>query len=130
MESPMIENYKDLLVWQKAVLAAREAYRIGSALPETEKFGLASQLRRAAVSISINIAEGNQRTSRKEYARFIEIAIGSVNEVEAILTLIGELYSLNPANIKVLSDELITLRKMLFGLRNKLRATQPVTRNP
>ena len=119
----MIENYKDLLVWQKAVKAAREAYRIASALPDTEKFGLASQLRRAAVSISINIAEGKQRTSRKEYARFIEIAIGSVNEVEAILTLIGELYSLNPANITMLSDELITLRKMLFGLRNKLRAT-------
>jgi four helix bundle protein len=123
MEYPMIENYKDLLVWQKAVLAAREAYRIASALPDTEKFGLASQLRRAAVSISINIAEGKQRTSRKEYARFIEIAIGSVNEVEAILTLIGELYSLNPASFKVLSDELITLRMMLFGLRNKLRAT-------
>ena len=119
----MIENYKDLLVWQKAVLAAREAYRIASALPDTEKSGLASQLRRAAVSISINIAEGKQRTSRKEYARFIEIAIGSVNEVEAILTLIGELYSLNPASFKVLSDELITLRMMLFGLRNKLRAT-------
>ena len=119
----MIENYKDLLVWQKAVLAAREAYRIASALPDTEKFGLASQLRRAAVSISINIAEGKQRTSRKEYARFIEVAIGSVNEVEVILTLIGELYSLNPASFEVLSDELINLRKMLFGLRNKLRAT-------
>lgn len=125
----MIENYKDVLVWQRAVLAAREAYQIANALPDTEKFGLASQLRRAAVSISINIAEGKRRTSRKEYARFIEIAIGSVNEVEAILTLIGELYSLNPADIKVLSDELITLRKMLFGLRNKLRATQPVTRH-
>ncbi|MBU3699909.1 MAG: four helix bundle protein [Candidatus Kapabacteria bacterium] len=123
MESPMIENYKDLLVWQKAVSMAREAYSVASGLPEIERFGLANQLRRAAVSVSINIAEGKQRTSRKEYARFIEIAIGSVNEVEAILTLIGELYKLNPTVNDGLSADIVTIRKMLFGLRNRLRET-------
>ena len=69
-------NFEKLETWQKAITFADEVYRITRAFPNDERFGLTNQMRRAAVSISSNIAEGTSRSSRTDYARFVEIAAG------------------------------------------------------
>jgi len=74
-------NFEKLDVWQKAVAFADLVYSLTRDFPEPERFGLISQMRRAAVSVSANIAEGSSRTSRDDYARFVEIATGSLFEV-------------------------------------------------
>ncbi|MCE5279057.1 MAG: four helix bundle protein [Planctomycetaceae bacterium] len=84
-----IRDYKDLIVWQKAMELVEEAYRVSMQFPKEEMFGLRNQLRRAAVSIPSNIAEGNGRMTRDDYVRFLAMAAGSCNEVEtqALLSL-------------------------------------------
>lgn len=74
-------NFEKLEVWQKSIEFADFVYSVTKTFPEDERFGLTSQMRRAAVSISSNIAEGSSRFSRDDYARFLEIATGSVFEV-------------------------------------------------
>jgi len=74
-------NFEKLEVWQKAILFANSVYSITRSFPDNERFGLTSQMRRAAVSISSNIAEGSSRFSNRNFARFIEYATGSVFEV-------------------------------------------------
>ena len=77
-----MNNYKELIVWQKARMLVKSAYTLTTQLPSEEKFGLISQMRRCAISIPSNIAEGASRTSNKEFAHFLEIAYGSCFELE------------------------------------------------
>ena len=80
-------TFRDLNVWQKAVELAEESYRLAKKLPKAEECGLASQLRRAAVSIPSNIAEGQGRRGSREFARFLAIAHGSLVELETLVAL-------------------------------------------
>lgn len=75
-------NYKDLQVWQKAMSLSVDIYKLTNTFPKHELFSLVSQMRRSAVSIASNIAEGNGRESEKEFVRFLQIAKGSANELE------------------------------------------------
>jgi four helix bundle protein len=77
-----MKDYKKLLVWQKGIELCRMVYELTSTLPSSEKFGLASQMNRCVVSIPSNIAEGSSRRSEKDYYRFLEIAMGSIYELE------------------------------------------------
>ena len=77
-----ISSYKKLIAWQRAMDLMEEVYRITVSLPKEEKYGLISQIRRAAVSIPSNIAEGFGRTGRDDFLRFLDMALGSTNEVE------------------------------------------------
>jgi four helix bundle protein len=86
-----IKTFRDLIVWQKAMLLARSIYHVTALLPESEKFGLANQIRRAAVSVPSNIAEGYGRQSRADYLRFLRQARGSLMELQTQLILIEEL---------------------------------------
>ncbi len=81
------KSYRDLLVWQKGMGIVLEVYRLTSRFPREEEYGLKAQMRRAAVSIPSNIAEGQARHQRKEFARFLRIAMGSVAELETQLEL-------------------------------------------
>jgi len=91
-------NYRDLRVWNTAMSLAVEVYRITKRFPKAEQFGLTIQLRRAAVSVPSNIAEGHARSTRGEYKHFLSIARGSVVEVEVQLTLAKQLgYVQSPA---------------------------------
>src|SRR5689334_4390965 len=94
--SNVAPSYRDLRVWNAAVSLVLEVYRITETFPQTERFGLTSQLRRAAVSIASNIAEGHSRTTRGEYKNSVSIARGSVAEVEVQLILAKELDYLRP----------------------------------
>src|SRR5713226_4613662 len=85
-----IQSYLDLLVWQKGMRLAAEAYRLAKVLPKAEEYRLTSQLLRAAASVPANIAEGHARGTRKDYAHFVSIARGSLAETETILLLLVE----------------------------------------
>ncbi len=83
--------HRKLVVWQESILFTKEIYKLCSSLPELEKFGLVSQLKRAAVSIAANIAEGAARQSKKEFCRFLYFSQGSSSEIDTLLELIKEL---------------------------------------
>jgi four helix bundle protein len=84
-------GYRDLLVWQKGILLAKEVYRLTRDFPADEKWGLVSQMRRAAVSVPSNIAEGQARRTTKDFIQFISIAEGSIAELDTQLILAYEM---------------------------------------
>lgn len=112
------------MVWQKAMLLVEEVYRLTQVLPADERYGLASQLRRAAVSVPSNIAEGHARSSTKEYLHHVSFAFGSLAEMETQVELckrLGYLVSEDSMRFDGLSDE---VGKMLRGLRAGLARIQ------
>ena len=115
-----IESYQDLLVWQKSIDLVAEVYRIAGKLPLNERYGLTSQLRRAAVSVSANIAEGFGRWHANEFVRFLLIANGSVKEVETHMFIGNKLGLLSSADTKVALQMASEISKMIFSLRDKL----------
>ena len=115
-----IQSYKELIVWQKAFTLAELVYQLTEQFPEKEKYGLASQMRRAAVSIPSNIAEGKKRGTRKDFVRFLRIADGSVAELETQVLLAKEFY---PAHDFLIAEGLISeIQKMLTVMVHKLSA--------
>lgn len=117
----MLKSYRDLLVWQKAVELAVLIYRLTEGFPKREIYGLASQIRRAGVSVPSNIAEGYGRGSRKEYLRFLSIAQGSLKELETQTILAQRLgYATVSQAERILSDSEV-VGKMLGGLIRSLR---------
>jgi four helix bundle protein len=117
----MIRTYRDLEVWQRGMALAKEVYALARSLPSEERFGLISQLQRAAVSVPANIAEGHARDSTKEYLRFVSIALGSLAEVGTLVELATGLY---PIEIN-LANEINELRLMLRGLQGSLKNKLP-----
>jgi four helix bundle protein len=89
--SERITRFQDLRVWQAALVLVRGVYAFCRTLPPSERFGLIDQLHRAVISAPANIAEGHGRGTRRDYARFVSIALGSIREVEALLIVAGEL---------------------------------------
>lgn len=114
-------RFQELEVWQQAIQFADLIYEQTGRFPSEEKFGLSSQLRRAAVSISSNIAEGNGRPSNTEYARFVEIAYSSLMEVVSQLHIAQLRNYLTQADLDHLNDRAERIARMLSGLRNSLR---------
>ena len=119
----MAKSYRELIVWQKAMMLAESVYAVAKALPDVERFGLAGQMRRAAVSVPSNIAEGHERRSRAEYRRFIAIACGSLAELETQLELAQRLHDMNPDTTQhavSLADE---TGRLLRSIERSLRVT-------
>jgi four helix bundle protein len=87
MENKKIESYKDLIVWQKGIELVNEIYVLTKRFPKEEIYGLTNQMRRAAVSIPANIAEGWGRNSTKNYIQFIRISRGSLYEIETMIVI-------------------------------------------
>ncbi|SMC79668.1 four helix bundle protein [Chryseobacterium sp. YR221] len=114
-------NFKDLLVWQKAIDFVTEIYKNTESFPKDEIYGLISQLRRAAVSIPSNIAEGNSRRSKLDYLQFLKISRGSCAEVETQLIISKKLNFLTEENYLKLNQDIIEISKMLNGLINSLQ---------
>lgn len=90
-EKSIVSTYRDLVVWQKSIDLVKECYELSDSFPQREIYGLSQQLRRAAVSIPSNIAEGNGREGVKDYIRFLNIARGSLKEVETQLIIAEKL---------------------------------------
>ena len=115
-----MESYKDLVVWQKAMLLVKETYTIVKLLPKEEQYALSDQMRRAAVSIPSNIAEGYGRNSTNDYIRFLNIARGSKYELETQIQICVMLNYFSEENAKIalaLSEE---IGKMINTLIKKL----------
>ncbi len=117
---PTVRDYKDLLVWQKAMELARQVYRVSGTLPAEEKFGLISQLRRAAVSVPSNIAEGQARNTTGEFIQFISHAEGSLAELDTQLRLASDLEFIRQPSLEVVIPRVVELQKMLKALRRSL----------
>lgn len=109
-------SYRDLLVWQKAMDLAELVYEASSQFPSDERFGLTSQIRRAAVSIASNIAEGHGRETAGAFAQFLRTARGSLKEVETQIILAGRLGFLEPNTVGQLVRVTNELGRMLHGL--------------
>jgi four helix bundle protein len=122
-----MKGYPDLKVWTKAMDLAAHVYALSPAMPRTEQFGMTNQMQRAAASVPANIAEGYQRGTRKDYARFISIARGSLAEAETFLRLavrVGHLTTEQVAPALQLADE---LSRMLTRLKQRLDQVPPQT---
>ncbi|MEW5787466.1 MAG: four helix bundle protein [Pseudomonadota bacterium] len=115
-----MESYRRLLVWQKAMDLAEGIYRLAGSFPQHELYGLTSQIRRAAVSIPSNIAEGRERGSDKDFMRFLGIALGSLAELETQLLLSQRLGYVAEADLQSLVPLADEVGKMLRGLKRSL----------
>jgi four helix bundle protein len=118
-----IRNYKDLLVWQEGMKLAKQIYVLTSSFPADEKFGLVAQMRRAAVSVPSNIAEGQARKTTGEFKQFLGIAQGSLAELDTQIILSVELSLATSNGIHEISNAITKLQKMMNALQSKLITT-------
>ncbi|WP_425391390.1 four helix bundle protein [Ekhidna sp.] len=117
-----MRDFKNLEVWKEAHQIALDCYRVSSYFPSDEKFGLTSQLRRSALSIPTNLAEGCGRGSQKDLKRFCDIAMGSASEVEYLLFFINEIGILQNGDYESLSGSLVRMKKRLNAFIQKLKS--------
>lgn len=121
-ENGVVESFKDLVVWQRAIQMFLSVYKLTGSFPPSEQFGLTQQLRRASVSVASNIAEGYGRSTKGEYLQFLGHARGSNCEIQTQL-VIAEGLGLGKANARHESDDLCQeIGRMLTSLTRKLRA--------
>ena len=114
-------NFEKLEVWQKAIVLADFVYSATKAFPADERFGLTNQMRRAAVSISSNIAEGSSRSSKPDFKRFTEIAVGSLYELVSQALIANRQNYLNENNFQKIYESAEELNRMLSGLKSYLK---------
>ena len=119
----IIQSHKDLAVWQKAMDLVTQVYELSSSFPRHEVYGLTAQLRRAAVSVPANIAEGNARSSRRDYARFLSIARGSLVEAETLVLISRRLNYTGGNTADPILLQIGELSRMLRALHGKLTRT-------
>jgi four helix bundle protein len=116
-----MRTHKDLDVWKGAIVLTKAVYEISEKFPKREDFALTSQMRRAAVSVASNIAEGAGRYSKKEFERFLYISLGSLSELDTQLIIARELDYIRDDVLKKFDLEIKLLRKMMFGLIKSLK---------
>jgi four helix bundle protein len=108
-----IQNFEDSRIWQAAIKLAADVYRLAKMLPENEKFAMSSQIRRAVVSVSTNIAEGFGRTGKKEKIQFYNIAYGSLLETKSLLLLGVELGFFSSQDTTLMMEQIVSLQKQI-----------------
>jgi four helix bundle protein len=116
-----MQNFKDLLIWQEAHQLTLKIYESSKTFPKEETFGITSQLRRAAVSIPCNIAEGCGRYTSKDFANFLQIALGSTNETDYMTLLAKDLKYLSEDQYLDVQERLNKVRAMNINLIDKVR---------
>ena len=117
-----MKNFRDLMVWQKSHALALSIYQVTREFPKGELYGLTSQLRRSAVSIPANIAEGCGRGSDADLGRFLQMAMGSACEVEYHLLLANDLEYLSPDAFQDCNNKVCEVKRMLASFLQKLKA--------
>lgn len=116
-----VQNYRDLIVWQKAMLLTKLVYKLTSDFPKHEQYGLTSQVRRAAISIPSNIAEGQARTGSAEFKNFLSISAGSRAEVETQLILAHEFNYISDGELAKALELADEIKRMTHSLISKLK---------
>ena len=112
--------FNKLQIWGKGMNLVNLVYEMSKSFPKEERYGLISQIRRSAVSVPSNIAEGSQRKSNKEFANFILISKGSLAELQTQLIISLKQQYIKESDLKLVMDEIIELDKMLFAFHKKL----------
>ena len=115
-----VRSYKDLLIWQKAVDLVTDVYRNIKKFPSDERFVLGEQIRRSAISVPSNIAEGQARKHTAEFRQFLYISLGSLAELDTQIIISEKLEYLNEEDASLFSKNITELRKMIFGVIRKL----------
>ena len=116
-----MRNFRNLNIWQQGIELVTYVYEVAAQLPKEEKYGIASQICRASVSIPSNIAEGCSRNSDIEYKRFLEIALGSAFELETQLVIIQKLRFINSDSLEKIFDLLTIEQKMVNNLISEIK---------
>lgn len=119
VKNKTVRHHRELLVWQEAIALVKLVYQISSSFPKEEQFGLIAQMRRAAVSVPSNIAEGAARISRKEFVQFLAIARGSLSELETQIVIAQELGFI--ADCHPCMAQIERIFRLLNGLMSSLR---------
>jgi len=119
----MIKSYRDLIVWQKSMQLVTETYRLTKTFPKDEQYGLTSQIRRSAVSIPSNMAEGYGRKSKNDYARFLQIARGSLYEFQTQLEICLRLDFISNRGFGDICEKSREIEKMLNSLISKVKVS-------
>ena len=123
-----MQDYRKLRVWQQSHDLVLAIYRATQTFPPSERFGLTSQLRRAALSLPTNLAEGCRRIAPREYAHFVNIAEGSLSETEYLVVVARDLGYLSPETADKFLAEATTLLKMLSALRKRVQQSISASR--
>jgi four helix bundle protein len=126
MEKRKIESFEDLIVWQKGIELVKEIYSCTSGGEFKKDYALRDQIRRAAVSIPTNIAEGFERSSRKEYLLFLNIAKGSAGEVRSLLRVALEVGYLSALDYERLRDEVMALSRRLHSQIKAIKESEAI----
>ena len=116
-----MKSHKDLEVWKRSVTLVTSIYTITKGFPQIEVYGLTNQIRRAAVSIPSNIAEGAARKNTKEFIQFLYIALGGLSELETQIIISHNLNYASENELNLIQSELTEIRKMILGLVNFLK---------
>lgn len=119
-----INNFEDLVAWQKIRIFVKDAYDISGKFPENEKFGLTNQFRRSSVSVISNIAEGWARKSTADFIRFLNIALGSLSEAETQLIIAFDLNFINNGKLNIITEQITEISKIINGLIASLKNTK------
>lgn len=117
----MDKPHKRLVVWQRSIELVREIYQVTARFPAEERYGLTSQMRRAAVSIVSNIAEGAARQGTAEFLQFAHTALGSLSELDSQVEISRTLGFINSADFDHINNQMDEVDRLLLGLRNYLR---------
>jgi four helix bundle protein len=115
-----VKDYRDLIVWQKAMDLVERIYRASGAFPREEIYGLTSQIRRAAVSVPSNVAEGNGRNTTRDYVHFLGMAYGSAKEVETQVLIAERLHYIDSSRSDELVNATTEVARLISGLLNAL----------
>ena len=117
-----MRDFKKLIVWERSHKLASVIYRLTKQVPKEELYGITSQMRRAAISIPTNIAEGSGKNTEKDFSRYLSIASGSASEVEYLLILAKELEFIDKKDFELLITEINEIKKMLNTFQIKINA--------
>ncbi|WP_420577625.1 four helix bundle protein [Ekhidna sp.] len=115
-----MNNFRELKVWQRAIDLATLIYSLTKSFPESEKYGLTSQLQRATISVSSNIAEGSGRQTKPDFKHFLSISLGSLYEIESQLVVSHKLKYISEKEVNMAITEVSEIQKMIYSLRSKL----------
>lgn len=116
-----MKTYRELIVWQKSMVLVNEIYKVSRSFPNDENFGLTSQLRRSAVSVPSNVAEGYGRNSLNDYIRFLNISVGSLYEMKTQIEIAFNLKYVGKSNFEELHNNTKEIERMMSSLIRKLK---------
>ncbi|HCA10107.1 four helix bundle protein [Chryseobacterium sp.] len=116
----MKHNFKNLNIWKLSIELADEIYTVTDSFPKSEEFGLKSQLRRCAVSVASNIAEGSSRSSNKDFNRFLEISLGSLYELQTQIIISNNRNYFESSKNEIIENKITELQRMISGFQKNL----------